>query len=54
MKTCILIGIVLLTFNIESSIARGSRTYDFLQGDEEYKFRMGAVSTSIYNLIVSH
>ncbi len=46
-------GIVLLTFNIEHSIASGYTLYDFLQGDEEYKYRMGAQTTRVYNLIIA-
>ncbi|MCC6905736.1 MAG: GNAT family N-acetyltransferase [Anaerolineae bacterium] len=43
-------GIVLLTYGIEDAIQRGYRYYDFLRGDEIYKFRMGAQETHIYNL----
>jgi CelD/BcsL family acetyltransferase involved in cellulose biosynthesis len=46
-------GIVLLTFNIEHSIKSGYRLYDFLQGDEEYKYRMGAHSTRVFNLSIT-
>ncbi len=46
-------GIVLLTFNIEDSIRRGFAAYDFLQGDEEYKFRMGAQATTVHTLTVT-
>ncbi len=45
-------GIVLLTYSIEDAIARGCRYYDFLQGNEEYKFRMGAQAANVYNLII--
>lgn len=40
-------GIVLLTYSIENAIERGFRKYDFLRGDEEYKFRMGARPTTV-------
>jgi CelD/BcsL family acetyltransferase involved in cellulose biosynthesis len=43
-------GIVLLTMSIEDAIQRKFTLYDFLRGDEEYKFRMGATSTSVYSL----
>lgn len=46
-------GIVLLTFSIENAIERGFVHYDFLRGDEEYKFRMGAEPTNIYNLRIT-
>lgn len=45
-------GIVLLTYSIEDAISRGCRSYDFLQGDEEYKFRMGAQAAKVYNMVV--
>lgn len=40
-------GIVLLTYNIEHTITSGCNMYDFLQGDEEYKFRMGATPIKV-------
>lgn len=45
-------GIVLLTFSIEDAIRRGFRIFDFLQGDETYKYRMGAKPVTVYNLTV--
>jgi CelD/BcsL family acetyltransferase involved in cellulose biosynthesis len=35
-------GIVLLTYMIQHAIAEGKQVFDFLQGNEEYKYRMGA------------
>ncbi len=35
-------GIVLLASLIEAQIARGAAIFDFLKGDERYKFRHGA------------
>jgi CelD/BcsL family acetyltransferase involved in cellulose biosynthesis len=46
-------GIVLLTFNIEHSIQSGYTLYDFLQGNETYKYRMGAQSTRVFNLSIT-
>lgn len=43
-------GIVLLSYNIQHAIELGRSTFDFLRGDENYKYRMGAQDTSIYNL----
>ncbi len=34
-------GIVLLTYIIQYAIAQGRSVFDFLQGNEEYKYRMG-------------
>lgn len=45
-------GIVLLTFSVEDAIQRGCHWYDFLQGEEEYKYRMGAETTTVHNLIM--
>lgn len=43
-------GWLLLSYHIEEAIASGRRRYDFMRGDEEYKFRFGARSEPIYNL----
>jgi CelD/BcsL family acetyltransferase involved in cellulose biosynthesis len=45
-------GIVLLTYSIEDAISRGCHYYDFLQGDEQYKFRMGAQAAKVYNMMI--
>jgi CelD/BcsL family acetyltransferase involved in cellulose biosynthesis len=45
-------GIVLLTFSIEDAARRGYRLFDFLQGDEEYKYRMGASPTAVHRLTI--
>lgn len=43
-------GIVLLAFNIQHAIEQGYDAYDFLRGDETYKYRMGGKDTRIYNI----
>jgi len=43
-------GIVLLSYCIRDAIERGCRTFDFLRGEEEYKYRFGGVRTEIHNL----
>jgi len=43
-------GIVLLAYNIEHAIQNGYVEFDFLRGDEPYKYRMGAVDTQVFNL----
>jgi CelD/BcsL family acetyltransferase involved in cellulose biosynthesis len=45
-------GIVLLTYGIEDAIQRGLSKYDFLRGDETYKYRMGAETTTVHNIRV--
>ncbi|MCS6845056.1 MAG: GNAT family N-acetyltransferase [Caldilineales bacterium] len=41
-------GIVLTSYLIQDAIAQGLRVFDFLQGDEVYKYRFGAVDTLVY------
>jgi CelD/BcsL family acetyltransferase involved in cellulose biosynthesis len=43
-------GIVLLAGLIERAIAEGRRRFDFLKGDETYKFRHGAQARDLYVL----
>jgi CelD/BcsL family acetyltransferase involved in cellulose biosynthesis len=43
-------GIVLLLLMIERSIDDGFRRFDFLKGDEQYKYRMGAVDRPLFVL----
>lgn len=41
-------GIVLLASMIETQIARGARVFDFLKGDQRYKFKHGASPRPLY------
>lgn len=43
-------GIVLLAWNIRHAIEAGMRRFDFLQGDEGYKYQMGGVDEAVFNL----
>ncbi len=43
-------GIVLLAYNIRHAIEEGYQFYDFLRGDEEYKYRMGGRDTAVMNI----
>jgi CelD/BcsL family acetyltransferase involved in cellulose biosynthesis len=45
-------GIVLLSYCIEHAIQQGRKHFDFLRGEEEYKFRFGAQDTKVYQLII--
>ena len=45
-------GIVLVARMIEDAIAKGYSEFDFLRGDEEYKYRLGAKDTWIYHVAV--
>jgi CelD/BcsL family acetyltransferase involved in cellulose biosynthesis len=41
-------GIVLVASMIEAQIERGAKVFDFLKGDQRYKFHMGALSRPLY------
>ena len=45
-------GIVLVARMIEDAVGRGYTEFDFLRGDEQYKYRLGAKDTWIYHLAV--
>lgn len=45
------LGIVLLAYNIQDAIQRGIQVFNFLRGNETYKYRMGATDTRIYKLV---
>jgi CelD/BcsL family acetyltransferase involved in cellulose biosynthesis len=45
-------GIVLTTRVIEDAIGRGLRIFDFLQGNEVYKYRFGAHDTAVYSTVI--
>lgn len=46
-------GQVLTSYTIEQAIQQGKTTYDFLRGDEEYKFRLGGIPMSVMDLSIS-
>ncbi len=46
-------GTVLLAYCIQHAIQKGRRVFDFLRGDEEYKYRLGGQDTQVYNLRIS-
>mgnify|MGYP001824642062 CR=1 FL=1 len=43
-------GNVMLSHLIEQAINNGKRLFDFLKGDETYKFRLGATARPLYRL----
>jgi CelD/BcsL family acetyltransferase involved in cellulose biosynthesis len=45
-------GIVLLAYCIQRAIELGRAKFDFLRGDEEYKYRFGAQPTEVYRLLI--
>lgn len=46
-------GIVLLGRLIEYAIEQGFHTFDFLRGDEPYKYDMGGQDTGVYQLMIT-
>jgi CelD/BcsL family acetyltransferase involved in cellulose biosynthesis len=42
--------VVLFARSIQDAITARRRVYDFLRGDEEYKYRFGAKNTNVYEL----
>lgn len=47
-------GIVLLAYNIRHAIENGRKEFDFLRGNESYKYRLGGKDTAIYMLMAEH
>jgi CelD/BcsL family acetyltransferase involved in cellulose biosynthesis len=46
-------GVVLIARTIEDAIRRGFRRYDFLRGDEPYKYGFGAVPTDVLRVTLT-
>jgi CelD/BcsL family acetyltransferase involved in cellulose biosynthesis len=46
-------GIILLARLIEHAIAQGYEEFDFLRGDEAYKYDMGGQDTNIYQMVIA-
>jgi CelD/BcsL family acetyltransferase involved in cellulose biosynthesis len=46
-------GTVLLAYCIQDAIEKGRKTFDFLRGGEEYKYRLGGQDTHLYNLRIN-
>ena len=45
-------GIVLAAFLIQHSINAGREAFDFLRGDENYKYQLGGVDTTVHQLFI--
>lgn len=43
-------GIILLSYLIQHAVEQGYTEFDFLRGNQDYKYRMGAVSETLYML----
>ncbi|HET9495073.1 MAG TPA: GNAT family N-acetyltransferase, partial [Chloroflexia bacterium] len=44
-------GVALLAYRIHKAILQGLRYFDFLRGDEDYKFRFDAQETHVYRAL---
>lgn len=51
-STAISPGIVLLGFLIDDAIEQGCRCFDFLQGDERYKYEFGARDREVWRVLI--
>ncbi|MEX1018316.1 MAG: GNAT family N-acetyltransferase [Litorilinea sp.] len=47
-------GWVLLAYAIQYAIALGTRVFDFMQGDEEYKYRFGSQDYDVMRVMAEH
>ncbi len=45
-------GWVLIALHIQNAIERGRKAYDFLRGQEDYKYRFGGQDTRVYGLTI--
>jgi CelD/BcsL family acetyltransferase involved in cellulose biosynthesis len=45
-------GWVILAYSIQYAIAAGCRVFDFMQGDEEYKYRFGGQNYKVMRVVV--
>ncbi len=45
-------GIVLLGYHIQDSIAKGRTAFDFLRGDEVYKYRFGGQGSEVFRITI--
>jgi CelD/BcsL family acetyltransferase involved in cellulose biosynthesis len=46
-------GIIVTARSIEHAIELGRNTFDFLRGDEVYKYRFGATDTEVRRLLIA-
>jgi CelD/BcsL family acetyltransferase involved in cellulose biosynthesis len=48
------VGVLSKALSIKDSIQRGKRKYDFLKGDEEYKYHLGGHELPIYECSITY
>ena len=47
------VGLLLKALSVKDAIEEGKTRYDFLRGNEPYKYHLGGIDKSIYNMVVS-
>ena len=47
------VGFICNALAIKSSIDKGKKTFDFLRGDERYKYHLGGIDKSVYKITLS-
>ena len=45
-------GIILTAHLIQHSIETGRELFDFMRGDEAYKYKLGGIDTTIHQLLI--
>jgi len=48
------VGLLSKYFCIKDSIAKNKRRFDFLKGDEQYKYHLGGTATPVYRCIINN
>ena len=47
------VGLLLKALSVKSAIEEGKSYYDFLRGNERYKYHLGGIDKPIYNIVVT-
>ena len=47
------VGLLLKALSVKNSIEEGKSYYDFLRGNERYKYHLGGIDKPIYNMVVA-
>ena len=47
------VGLLLHSFAIKDAIEQGMEYFDFLRGDEQYKYRLGGIDNMVFTIKVT-
>ena len=47
------VGLLLNALSLKSAIESGKSYYDFLRGDEQYKYHLGGTDRQLYNMLIT-